>query len=164
MNAASQVARQGLVASTVRLRSAVPADINACIDVRGRTRENAVSASRLAELGITEASWAAQVEDGTLPGYVVETDRNIVGYCFGSTVAGEIVVLVVLPAYEDRGYGKALLSATMSALRAQGYRRLFLGCSADPQHRSHGFYRHLGWRPTGAHDAHGDEVLEHVDA
>ncbi|MER2177626.1 MAG: GNAT family N-acetyltransferase, partial [Stenotrophomonas maltophilia] len=31
--------------------------------------------------------------------------------------------------------------------------------------RSHGFYRHLGWRPTGEIDSLGDEVLElHVGA
>lgn len=148
----------------LRIRFAVPSDIDACIDVRGRTRENAVSRSRLAELGITEASWAAQVRADTLPGYVGEMGREIVGYCFGSAVAGEIVVLAVLPEYEGRGLGKRLLGTTMSALRARGHHRLVLGCSDDPRHRSHGFYRHLGWRSTGATDAHGDQLLEHVVA
>ena len=46
-------------------------------------------------------------------------------------------------------------------LAALGHQRLFLGCSADPQSRSYGFYRHLGWRSTGEFDAHGDEILEY---
>ena len=45
----------------LKIRPATPPDIAACIDIRGRTRENAVSATRLAELGITEATWSAQV-------------------------------------------------------------------------------------------------------
>ena len=43
-------------------RRAAPGDLAACIEIRGKTRQNAVSARRLVELGITEASWAAQVE------------------------------------------------------------------------------------------------------
>ncbi len=73
-------------------RPAVPADAAACIDLRGRTRENAFSAEQLAALGITVKSWAAGIAQG-------------------------------------------------------GF-------------RSHGFYRHLGWRPTGEIDDLGDEVLE----
>lgn len=46
-------------------------------------------------------------------------------------------------------------------LEQLGFDRLFPGCSADPQTRSHGFYRHLGWRSTGTLDAAQDEVLEY---
>ena len=53
-----------------------------------------------------------------------------------------------------------LLDLMVADLRARGFERLFLGCSADPRVRSHGFYRHLGWRSTGTVDAAGDEVLE----
>jgi hypothetical protein len=34
--------------------------------------------------------------------------------------------------------------------------------SADPTVRAHGFYRALGWRPTGERTANGDEILELV--
>ena len=50
-------------------------------------------------------------------------------------------------------------AANNLALAGLGWRRLFLGCSTDPASRSHGFYRHLGWQPTGRLDAHGDEIL-----
>jgi GNAT superfamily N-acetyltransferase len=145
---------------TFPIRPAVPADIPACIDLRGRTRENAISASRLAELGITEASWSGQVRDGVLPGVIAMAGDRMAGYCFGDAGSGEIVVLALLPEFEGQGLGRALLARMVDQLRGLGHQRLFLGCSDNPAHRSHGFYRRLGWRPTGERDGYGDEVLE----
>ena len=51
-------------------RLALPEDIAACVDLRGRTRENAVPPERLAALGVTVASWSAQVREGELVGHV----------------------------------------------------------------------------------------------
>jgi len=141
-------------------RRAVPHDIASCIAIRGRTRENAVPAARLAELGITEASWSGQVERGELLGFVAEDAGALVGYCFGDVATGEIVVLALLPTHEGLGWGRRLLTMTVAQLQSLGHSRLFLGCSDDPAHRSHGFYRRLGWRPTGQRDGFGDEVLE----
>jgi hypothetical protein len=45
-----------------------------------------------------------------------------------------------------------------------GFQRLFLGCSSNPNVRSHGFYRHLGWTSTGTFDAANDEVLEYFSS
>jgi ribosomal protein S18 acetylase RimI-like enzyme len=146
--------------ATLHSRPAVSADAAECVALRGRTRENAISAATLASLGITAVSWANNIETGRLPGYVCTDDDRIVGYCFGDKHTGEIVVLAVLPQYEGRGIGKALLLQVVEDLRSLGYRRLFLGCSSDSSHRSHGFYRHLGWRPTGSFDVNDDEVLE----
>ena len=119
-----------------------------------------MSADRLAELGITESSWSARVRQGELEGFVAEHEATLVGYCFGDVATGEIVVLALLPSHEGLGLGRRLLAMTVDRLKAQGHSRLFLGCSDDPSHRSHGFYRRLGWRPTGRLDACGDEVLE----
>jgi GNAT superfamily N-acetyltransferase len=145
-------------------RAARPDDIAACVDIRGRTRENAVSPARLAQLGITVASWSRQVERGELVGHVACIDGAVQGYGFGDTGSGEIVVLALLPALEGQGVGRALLERVMSELRARGHQRLFLGCSDDPATRSYGFYRHLGWHSTGRRDAFGDDVLEHRPA
>jgi hypothetical protein len=57
-----------------------------------------------------------------------------------------------------------LFSNVSGVLFRQGHRRLFLGCSADPDSRSFGFYRHLGWHSTGTLDANDDEVLEFFPA
>ena len=142
-------------------RAAVPGDVATCVDIRGRTRENAVSAERLSAIGITVASWAEAVRRGSLPGYVCVADGEIVGYCFGATASGEVEVLALLPAFEHQGIGRALLTRVIETLAGIGFTRLFLGCYPDPASRSYGFYRHLGWRSTGTFDARGDEVLEY---
>jgi len=149
----------------VDYRRAVPEDAAECVAVRGRTRENAVSEERLHALGITAESWGADIRSGRLPGHIAcDADGRIVGYCFGSRDEGEIVVLALLPDLEGRGIGRHLLALMMDELLALGRTRLFLGCSSDPASRSHGFYRHQGWRPTGKTDRYGDEELEYLVA
>lgn len=148
------------VAGPLAYRAAQPEDAAACVTLRGQTRENAVSRERLRALGITEQSWAEDIRRGELPGHICSSGGRMVGYCFGSRSEGEIVVLALLPAFEGRGIGKELLHRMSRDLAALGHRRLFLGCSADPTSRSWGFYRHLGWRSTGAFDGRGDEILE----
>jgi phosphoglycolate phosphatase len=142
-------------------RAAVPEDIAQCIVLRGRTRDNAVSIERLKELGITHSSWSRSVADGSLPGYVCLDEGKIVGYCFGDKATGEIVVLALLPEWEGKGIGRCLLNKVVADFVRLGFKRLFLGCSAKPEHRSHGFYRHLGWSPTGIVYANQDEELEY---
>lgn len=145
---------------TLSFRRATPDDIHACLILRGLTRQNAIPAERLAAMGITEDSWAAEVESDALPGYVCCDDDAIVGYCFGDKASGEVVVLALLPAYENRGIGRRLLHRVVEHLADTGHERLFLGCAVDPATRSHGFYRHLGWTSTGTFDGAGDEILE----
>ena len=115
-------------------RKAVPEDASRCIEIRGRTRENAFSAAELRALGITADTWRDGIANGAFPGYVCCVD-------------------------EGEGIGKALLRRVVDDFRARGFTNLFLGCSDDPAVRSHGFYRHLGWTPTGERDAAGDEIL-----
>ena len=146
----------------ITYRQAIPEDTPACLDLRGRTRENAFSVDELEALGITLESWQAGIADGSLPGYGALVDGELAGYCFGERDTGEIAVLALLPAYEGLGIGKALLARMIEEFKGLGFQRLFLGCSPDPQVRSHGFYRHLGWKPTGEFDAAGDEVLAYV--
>ena len=144
----------------LEFRPATPGDIAECVVLRGMTRENAVPAERLASVGITVESWAEDVRADSLPGYVCTDAGTIAGYCFGDKASGEIVVLALLPAYENQGIGRHLLELMVDHLRTLGHQRLYLGCSSDPRTRSHGFYRHLGWTSTGAIDRYGDEVLE----
>lgn len=144
----------------LQFRPATPDDIAACVILRGKTRQNAISEERLASMGITVESWAEDVRSGALPGYVCVDAGEIVGYCFGHKTSGEVIVLALLPAYEGQGIGRRLLDLMVTHLGALGHERLFLGCSPDPATRSHGFYRHLGWTSTGTFDDNGDEVLE----
>ncbi|WP_048439321.1 GNAT family N-acetyltransferase [Caenimonas sp. SL110] len=146
----------------LHFRPALPSDITACHAMRGQTRENAVSAQRLDAMGITVQAWSSSVRAGQLAGHVCTEHDRVVGYCFGDTQSGEVIVLALLPDCERRGAGKHLLDLVVNGLIAAGHRRLFLGCSADPATRSYGFYRHLGWTSTGAFDEAGDEVLEFI--
>jgi GNAT superfamily N-acetyltransferase len=141
-------------------RYALPGDAAECVVLRGKTRENAFSEEQLGSIGITAQSWGENIRRGALPGHVCSAAGNIVGYCFGSRDTGEIVVLVVLPEFENRGIGRELLNRTTRSLAELGHRRLFLGCSPIPTSRSYGFYRHLGWRSTETFDQRGDEILE----
>jgi GNAT superfamily N-acetyltransferase len=142
------------------IRRAVPEDASACVHLRGMTRENAVSVERLRAYGITEQSWAEDIRSNILPGHVCHAQGRLVGYAFGDRQTGEVVVLALLPEAESQGLGRRLLTLVVEDLRAAGHARLFLGCSPDAATRSHGFYRHLGWRSTGTFDRGGDEVLE----
>ncbi len=145
---------------TVEYRTALPEDATECVRLRGLTRENAISEHRLAEIGITAQTWGDDIRSGALPGYLCLDDKHVVGYCFGAAKSGEVVVLVVMPSHESRGIARHLLGLVCNALARLGHHRLFLGCSSDPKVRSHGFYRHLGWRSTGQLDQYGDELLE----
>lgn len=130
------------------------------IRIRALTRENAVSATRLRALGITVDSWAGDLRSGGVVGFVAWRGRRMLGYCCGDAASGEIVVLALLPEAEGQGIGRELLRLVVAALAQRGHARLFLGCSTDPDSRSYGFYRHLGWRSTGRRDRLGDEELE----
>lgn len=134
-------------------------DIDELFDVRGATRENAISRERLAGMGITPASVAENLAAGRTRGWVCACESRIVGFCIGESAGGEVLVLAVLPEFEGRGIGKTLLSLAVGWLQSFRPVRIWLGASPDPGTRSYGFYRSLGWRPVGEKDEHGDEVL-----
>ena len=144
----------------LKYRPALPEDAEECVVLRGKTRENAFSEDQLRSIGVTSESWENNIHSGALPGHVCTVDGRIVGYCFGSRETGEIVVLALLPDFENRGIGRELLNRITKELAKLGHTRLFLGCSTDPMSRSYGFYRHLGWRSTKTFDQYGDEILE----
>jgi GNAT superfamily N-acetyltransferase len=143
-------------------RAGRPEEAPEYVALRGRTRQNAFSEDRLRSVGVTAETWAEGIESGSLPGHACVVDGNVVGYCFGDRESGEIVVVAVLPEFEGLGVGREVLRRTADELVAWGHRRLYLSCSPFPESRSHGFYRHLGWRSTGTIDGNGDEVLEWV--
>lgn len=143
------------------LRAAEPEDASECLRIRGLTRENAFSEQDLAALGITVQSWGAGIADGSCPGYVALVDEKMAGYCFADSDSGEIMVLALLPEYESLGLGRTLLERMAQDLRDRGFKRLFLACNSDPQVRSYGFYRYLGWAESGQRDEFGDDILEY---
>jgi len=135
-------------------------DVQDLFEVRARTRQNPLSRAALAQLGITPESTTSDLRSGKIAGYVCTCDGRVVGFCSGNVGSGEVLVLAVLPDYEGRGIGKQLLSQVVSRLIAAGMERVWLAAAADPTVRAYGFYRALGWRPTGATIWNGDEILE----
>jgi len=147
--------------TSAEFEPAQPNDVDDCIAIRAQTRQNPISAAHLAELGITSESWSELVRTDALPGFVCRNSGRIIGYCFGERKTGEVVVLALLPEFENQGIGRKLLDLVVAELVRSGNTKLFLGCSADPGSRSYGFYRHLGWRSTNQFDSNGDEILEY---
>jgi GNAT superfamily N-acetyltransferase len=144
---------------TTRLRDASPDDLAACIRLRGATRDNAIAADALAAVGVTELAWSARLRDGSLIGCVATSGEAAIGFCFADVTCGEVMVLAIAASHDGHGLGRALLDRITARLATHGLARAFLGCATDPRLRSHGFYRHLGWQPTGMLDGNGDEVL-----
>jgi GNAT superfamily N-acetyltransferase len=139
------------------LRPMRPDDVAGALEMRGRTRENAVGRDELeAVYGITEASLRAQMS-GSLFGWVAEAEGRIVGFAMGDRVTGEVGVVALLPEWEGQGTGRALLRAVMDGLIAAGHRRLWLLANPDPSVRASGFYARQGWRSTG--EIQGEDVV-----
>ena len=141
------------------LRPMLPGDVAGALEMRGRTRENAVGPDELeAVYGIT-ADGIREAMAGSLSGWVAETEGAIFGFAMGDAATGEVAVVALLPEWEGRGIGCALLARVTETLIAAGHRRLLLLANADPAVRASGFYARLGWRSTGERRG-ADVVLE----
>jgi ribosomal protein S18 acetylase RimI-like enzyme len=141
-------------------REATPADVEATIELRGKTRENPVSREKLEHYGINYQSLSAAYESGVSKGYLCTLDGVVVGFCNGDASSGEILVLAVAPEHEGEGIGKQLLSRVSVWLFSSGCSKIWLAADPDSSVRAHGFYRHCGWKPTGEMDDRGDEILQ----
>ena len=149
-------------------RPMTAADLPAVFDLRLSTVENAVTLEKLAEdYGITPESLAVAMEthvqgwlceDGAGEDGSGEDGGRAVGFAMGDRANGEVQVVAVLPGYEGRGIGKALLLEVQAWLFSEGQEEIWLGANPDPGVRASGFYRRLGWRRTGVMKG-GDEVL-----
>jgi GNAT superfamily N-acetyltransferase len=143
-----------------QIRPARDEDVAEQFRVRAATRDNAISATRLAELGITPDSVQADLRAGDIHSWVGLHGEQVVAFCSVADHSGEVLVLAVQAGFEGRGLGRALLDTAVRHLReVAGCRRIWLMAGADLSLRSHGFYRALGWRTSGRVDAHGDEEL-----
>jgi ribosomal protein S18 acetylase RimI-like enzyme len=140
-------------------KQTLPSDIEELFSLRARTRENPISREHLASLGITPELTAKNMASGRVKGWVCLHESNLVGFCNGDMHTGEVLVLAVLPEYERKGIGAGLLSRVVELLQSAGSNTIWLAASPDSTTRAHGFYRSLGWWPTGEKDQNGDEIL-----
>lgn len=63
--------------------------------------------------------------------------------------------LMIATPYQGKGYGQEAVRFIVQHLRAQGYRELFTSCGLG-EGSPEGFYRRLGFEPTG--DMYGDQI------
>jgi len=146
--------------NSISYRRTLSSDFQKCIEVRSKTRQNPASAELLAEYGITAETQGPLFDTESVVGFVAESENEIVGFCSGRTETGEVLVLALLPDFENLGIGKILLQLVVDYLYDSGIEKLWLAASPDPEIRAHGFYRHLGWKFCGKTDDIGDQILE----
>ena len=143
---------------TFSFRKMRASDLPAVFELRVSTRENAVTMEELEhDYGITLAS-LAEAMAADVKGWLCEEQGLVVGFAMGDRSNGEVQVVAVRPGYEDRGIGKRLLGLVQTWLHEQGHQEIWLLSNPDSGVRAHGFYRKLGWQPTGERQG-CDEVL-----
>jgi GNAT superfamily N-acetyltransferase len=130
------------------IREVKPSDIDDIFVIRTSTVENDFTMAQLAEIDITPESVSGWLK-GDVKGWLCEVEGKKVGFTLGDGGTGEMLVVAVLPGYESRGVGKGLLRAVQDWLFEMGHETLWLWSNPDPNVRAHGFYRRLGWLPTG---------------
>ena len=134
----------------IRIREATHDDIEVLERVRALVRENQLTTP------IPRERLAAALE-ARGRGWIAEEGGHVVGFSFADHVDASIWALFLLPEWEGRGVGRALLRAAVDWLHAQGHATIRL--STSPGTRAEGFYEHLGWRRTGV-SASGEVCFE----
>ena len=133
-------------------------DIPGLFDVRLSANENQVTSEYLAGIGITPKSIADGLA-GPLKGWLCEVSGKVVGFSLGNKETGEMMVVAVLPEYEEMGIGKKLMKLIQEWLWACGHDEIWLLATPDPKLRASGFYEKLGWEKAGAGND-GHEILK----
>ena len=88
----------------------------------------------------------AEIAHPTRGYVVVERDGEIIGYAGVMSVAetADVQTIAVLPAYEGRGYGRAMLDFLHAEAVARGAEQVLLEVRADNQ-RAQELYRRFGY-------------------
>jgi ribosomal protein S18 acetylase RimI-like enzyme len=132
-------------------------DIQDLFEIRLSTEENQVTFEYLAGIGITPKSIADGLA-GPLKGWLCEVSEEVVGFSLGNKETGEMMVVAVLPEYENMGIGKKLMELIQDWFWSCGHDEIWLLATADPELRASGFYKKLGWEKAGTSDD-GHQIL-----
>jgi len=145
----------------LRFRRMTKDDLTATLEVRLSTVENAITLEVMErDYGVTPEKIATAM-DGNVAGWLCEEAGQVLGYAMGNEANGEVLVVAVHPELERHGIGAGVLAHVADWLFEHGHDRIWLLSNPDASNRTYGFYRHLGWKPTG--EMRGDdEVLELV--
>ncbi len=132
----------------MNVRVAEWADIDTLFEIRTSVVENYQSREEIAELGITPESVAEMLATDCCA-WIAEIGERSIGFSIANATEKTIFGIFVLPAFEGRGAGRALMEAAENWLRSKGIEEIWLVTGNDPNLRAYGFYRHLDWIPVG---------------
>ncbi len=131
----------------MKIRVVKENDIETLFEIRTSVVENHQSREEIAELGITPESVAEMLKTDCRA-WIAEVDDRPVGFSIANATEKTIFGVFVLPVFEGRGVGRALMQAAENWLWSQDIAEIWLVTGNDPSLRAYGFYQHLGWTPV----------------
>lgn len=130
----------------MQIRPAQLDDIETLFHIRTSVVENHQSRQELANLGVTPETIAHMLQT-SCRAWIAEIDGQPIGFSFANATDRMIFGMFVLPGYEGRGAGRALMQQAENWLWSQGATEIHLFTGNQPSLRAYGFYQHLGWQP-----------------
>ncbi len=132
----------------MNIKEAELTDIETLFDIRTSVVENHQSREEIAQLGITPET-VAQMLQTDCCAWIAEIDGKPVAFSIANATEKTIFGVFVLPSFEGRGAGRALMEAAEIWLFSQGIEEIWLLTGNDSKLRAYGFYLHLGWITVG---------------
>ena len=99
--------------ASIKVRPAKSSDIPAIFHVRTSVVVNHMTEADLETIGITRQSVEQMLEAGEAGAWCVDCEGDVVGFSLAFHKVRELSALFVLPDYEQRGFGSALLDAAV---------------------------------------------------
>ena len=142
----------------MKIRALKKSDIEDILDIRVSTKENHFSMEDLANVGVTSEAIAEWL-DGSVKGWVCEVSDRAVAFAMADGKIAEVLVVACYPEHEKKGIGKKLMLKLHDWLWSINHDEIWLWSDPDPSIRAYGFYRKLGYQPTGKTKGN-DEMLK----
>lgn len=140
------------------IRAGQIADLAEITRIRTAVTDIHLSVEQMAEMGITHASIAAELNEGHLACWVAMDGDVIAGFSMADRRDGKIFALFMDAAHEGKGHGSALLSACEDWLKDQGHAEARLSTERDS--RAFAFYSRRGWREVGSKPGGDAELVK----
>ncbi|GME45959.1 MULTISPECIES: GNAT family N-acetyltransferase [unclassified Pantoea] len=125
----------------IRIRLALPSDIESIFDVRTSVKENYLSREEMELMGVTESVVTNMIEKSHCA-WVAIDDEKVIGFSMILPDEGCLFAAFVLPEYEGRGVGRSLVELAEQELFK--YHEV-AWLETDKNSRAAEFYRRLGW-------------------
>ncbi|HHP7231321.1 MAG TPA: GNAT family N-acetyltransferase [Xenococcaceae cyanobacterium] len=130
------------------IRQAQLEDIETLFEIRTSVKENYQSRAAIAKLGITPET-VAQMLQKDCRAWIAEISGKAIAFSLANATKKTIFGMFVLPEFEGRGAGRALMHEAETWLFSHNIAEIWLVTGNNPKFRAYGFYLHLGWIPVG---------------